>query len=71
MTKEDAIAGGIIPLWYLVWWTIKDRERVVKCLTFQVKESSRYSSFYVLPLTPFTVWFCIIALVMSLWFGFF
>ena len=71
MTKDGAIAGAIIPLWYFVWWTIKDRKRVVKCLTFQLKESSRYSFFYTLPLTPFTLWFCIIVLVMSLWFSLF
>ena len=64
------IAGGIIPLYYIAWWTIRDHKRVIKCLTFQVKDESHHSSyFYALPLTPFTLWFLLIILVMSLWFG--
>ena len=65
------IVGGILPLYYIVCWTINDRKRVIKCLTFQVKESRRCSTYYVLHLTPFTLWFCIIVLVASLWLGLF
>jgi hypothetical protein len=67
MSRE--IAGAIIPLYYMTWWTINDHKKVIKCLTFQEKDTRRYSSFYVLPLTPFTLWFLIIVLVASLWFG--
>jgi hypothetical protein len=69
MPLAGAIVGVVVPVYYLLVWSLSDPQRLAKCLLLKVREPGCHSSFYQLPLTPFSAWFWVLWLLLpfALW----